>query len=399
MVLGYALNVGAVGLVTLLTIPFMISVGGVDAWASAALGQSVGVIAAVVIGYGWAISGPAIIAKAAPGTYITVLKESVKTRLFLLLPTLCGAVLICIFVIPHGLNKFTLLGVVSTALLGLRFNWFLIGLNKPYVMLLAETLPRVGSTALGLAAMRILDDMAIAIVAQAIGVLLGSVITGWWARLHVRPFSSLTHPNVSGLKDCLLAHRFGMSAAIVSALYSSGPLILLGVTSPAAVGTYAVLDRLAKQLFTAASPVIDAFRGWVPRTEQGQQIQRSRAALIVAAVSSALAAVALAIFGARVVTWFSDGEIVAGQLTMVAFGLLFGISLFHIVLAQVVLISFDLTRHLFQTGVMTACVGLSLAALLSGLYGIIGLIFALITAAALGVIRNFYTLRKHISEI
>ncbi|WP_454481861.1 hypothetical protein [Arthrobacter sp. MAHUQ-56] len=376
----------------------MVSVGGVGEWGAAAVGQSVGVVAAVIIGYGWAISGPAIIAKSAHGDYITVLKESIYTRLVLLGPTTLVAAAACLFLIPNGRNLYTILGLLSTALLGLRFNWFLIGLGRPYVMLLTETLPRVAATLLGLVLMNMTSSMAVALIAQVIGLVLSALVSAFWAVTYVRRYAALPHEAVPPIKQSILTHRFGMSAAIVSAFYSSGPLILIGFTSPASVGTYAVLDRIIKQLFTAASPLIDALRGWVPRHDSSVQRRRAKMALAATAMGSGFAALLIVLVGAEVVKWFSDSQVEPDFWTMTCFGLFFAASLFSMVLGQVVLISFGLVRNLFYTSVLTATSGLLLAAVLSTFWGVPGVLISLVCGHALGILRNLRTLQSHLRE-
>ncbi len=377
VVLGYGLNVAATGISTIIAIPLMVSIGGVSSWAAAAVGQSIGIIVTIVVGYGWALSGPAIVARAFPGDYSTVLTESRRTRLFLLLPTLAIAGLFCYFLVPNGANRFALLGIVSTGLLGLRLNWFLIGKSKPFVMLIAEAIPRLLGIALGLYLMFVFRDMSFALLGQIAGILAGVLVCSLWIRRYIRPYSDLPHRPVNRLRENLLEHRFGMAAAIVSAIYSSGPLLMLGYTSPSSVGPYAVMDRLSKQMFTAASPLVDALRGWVPHRDGVVRRSRARAALLGSLLASAAAGGVLALWGSSLVNMLSAGQVHPDGWAALLFGLTFALSIFSMVLGQVVLVSLDMTRQLFHNGLIGSVIGLLLVVPMSLILGMHGVFAAL----------------------
>lgn len=397
VVVGYALNVGLLGIATLVAIPIMIASGGVSAWASAALGQSIGVLVAVLVGYGWAISGPAIIKKAFPEEYATVLSEASRTRFFLLIPILLIALAACFYLVPNGNNIFALLGLVSTGLLGLRLNWFMIGLQRPYVLLALETIPRIIGIMAGLFVMLQFNDMTHALLGQIAGVLTGIFLSGLWTTRYVRQYSKLRHPPVRGVWEALEIHRFGMSAATVSALYGSGPIMIVGFTAPWALGTYAVMDRIIKQLFTAASPLIDALRGWVPHRDEQILRGRAKAALLITATGAIIAGIALTVAGSVVVGWFTSGQIRPDLLTSALFGALFALALYSMILGQVVLVSMDLSKDLFFNGLVGSGLGLILVAPTSYLLGIYGVFASLIIGHLFVITRNHMALSRRSS--
>lgn len=362
-------------------------------WASAAVGQSIGVMATIIIGYGWALSGPAIIARASPQEYVTIVAESWRTRLVILGPTLVLACLGCYFLVPNGANQYSILGIISTGLLGLRLNWFLIGKRKPFILLYWETFPRIIGLILGVFLMFEFNNMAMALIGQICGAVGGVILCSLWIRKYIEPYSDLEHPPVKSIKHNLLTHRFGMAAATVSAIYSSGPLLMLGYTAPIAVGPYAVMDRLTKQLFTAASPLIDALRGWVPHRDLSVLRSRARATVVGSLFTSAVIGAALAIWVSPLVNWLSAGQVNPDRWAAILFGLTFAMSIFSSVVGQVVLVSLDMTRKLFHNGLIGSVIGLLLVIPMSLSLGMHGVFLALCCGHAVVITSNTFAIR------
>jgi len=59
----YASSMLLLGIASLIIIPEMISVEGGRAWGSIAVGQAWGGVGAIIIAYGWHVSGPALVAQ------------------------------------------------------------------------------------------------------------------------------------------------------------------------------------------------------------------------------------------------------------------------------------------------------------------------------------------------
>jgi len=62
--MGYGSSMVLLAITSLLAIPAMVAASGTHAWGAIAVGQSIGGVAAVIIAYGWGLSGPAAIARA-----------------------------------------------------------------------------------------------------------------------------------------------------------------------------------------------------------------------------------------------------------------------------------------------------------------------------------------------
>ena len=98
-------------------IPTMIKVSGGDASAAIATGQAVGAVGAVLIAYGWIVSGPAAVARVDAVGRRTEYLESLRTRLVICVPAAACA-LVAVLVVRTG-QDLAALGSVSTATIGL----------------------------------------------------------------------------------------------------------------------------------------------------------------------------------------------------------------------------------------------------------------------------------------
>jgi hypothetical protein len=104
----------------------MIKVSGGDASAAIATGQAVG---AVLIAYGWIVSGPAAVARADAVGRRTEYLESLRTRLVICVPVAAACALVAVLVVRTG-QDLAALGSVSTATIGLTASWYFVGTGQ-----------------------------------------------------------------------------------------------------------------------------------------------------------------------------------------------------------------------------------------------------------------------------
>ena len=96
--LGYALNTVVLGIASLLLIPALITTTGVGPWASIAVGQSLGGLAGIVVGFGWGIVGPGYVANAGAEERTARYMESLAVRSILLVAVLPILLVLCLVV-------------------------------------------------------------------------------------------------------------------------------------------------------------------------------------------------------------------------------------------------------------------------------------------------------------
>lgn len=81
---GFGLSMVLLALASLVLIPVMIRSAGEAGWGAIALGQGIGGLGAVLVSYGWAMSGPTEIARGDDTTRLAEFLGSLKVRAVML---------------------------------------------------------------------------------------------------------------------------------------------------------------------------------------------------------------------------------------------------------------------------------------------------------------------------
>ncbi|MCU1522871.1 MAG: polysaccharide biosynthesis protein [Arthrobacter sp.] len=130
-----------------LLLPVLSRIAGAEGWSSIVAGQAVGTFGATFIAWGWNIQGTVQVARnASPQFRAELYRESIRVRLIL-----------CVIVIPLVSVIAALLAVPelrleaiamswTTAVAGLSPAWFCIGVGKPGLLAVYDTIPRVVAT-------------------------------------------------------------------------------------------------------------------------------------------------------------------------------------------------------------------------------------------------------------
>jgi O-antigen/teichoic acid export membrane protein len=282
-VVGYALNLIVLAGLSLALIPLLIGQVGAEGWGSVALGQSVGVFAAVVIDLGWSFHGAAAVARFGDRTagLAREAKEALVARATTAPAIVALTVGLVLLMHPHSV-PLALAGVASMVFLGFRMNWLFIGLRSPRLLFAFETLPRVIGLAAAVLVLVVSDGAAVAaLLVQAGGVALGCAVPVIWVTSRtpsVPPIGWADVPNV------IRRRLTGLSGQVISAGWAALPTIAVAGVSSASLPSFALASRVMSQATTAVSPVIDVFQGWVPRAGVVETQRRARVALLVTAV-------------------------------------------------------------------------------------------------------------------
>lgn len=372
--LAYAFSVVSYGFLAIVSIPLMISAGGVDAWASVAAGQAVGVIAAVLIGYAWSLTGPTRAARALSEEVYDLYLASVKMRLSLFIPVVAASTVALFLLIPHLAPVEASLGLISTAMLGLRANWFYTGANKPFLMLFMESTPRVVCISLGLLLGSTFGSIVMIVLGQIVGLLTAFVLCTieiLWSSRKVRASSRLL------VRKLLRDDWQAFSASIVGTIFAASPVLLVAGLSPATLPTYALIDRLWKQLNTASSPFYDVIRSWVPAKSEMSQNTKYRLVLSVGSAAIFAATGLLMLVGPALFEYLSAGEITVSPKHVGLFGLLFFLSNVALLLDQVILVAMDEILAISRAMRTSTVVGLGLLVATVLPFGLLGVLLSL----------------------
>lgn len=299
----YALNLAIPAALSVLLIPLLISNSGEAGWASIAVGQALGGPAAVIIGYGWSIQGPAAISGAARSLVAQEFFEALKTRTALTIPILLAASVVAAILSPQP--TVAVFGVLSIGIQGIRCNWLFIGLHSPARILLFETLPRgLGLVAAIVVLLSLQDAASIALSMQALGLIVSLVLTSLWVRKRYGPPSG----GLRSLRWLLIHQRHGVIGSLISSAYGAYPILIVSAVAPQTVPALALAQRLQAQMATAASPLADFAQSWVPRTpDLHQRRQRTLRAMVTVGAATSLAAAVFVAISAPLIRFLGAG--------------------------------------------------------------------------------------------
>lgn len=376
--------------------PAIIRSAGPDGWGTIAVGQAVGVVASVVVMYGWSVVGPASVANAsgeeADREYLT----SLVVRIILFPPTLAAGVGFS-WILTRGDLLLTAVAVSSTALLGLRAGWFFIGRGTPWRLLLYEAMPRALGVWVGVSMLLFLDaDVWVAIAWQSIGLLMALGASSVRAAPSIvrSPSRALETVRRIPIRRTLGLHGHSVSAATISALFGSSPLMILSIVAPAGIPAFALVYRFQSQLMTAASPIMDFLQGWVPRGAPAGLVRRAWTAQAIAVCGAACAVILVATAGPRIYDFLGGGVIETPPP-------LIGASALSLALALVVQVSgigtlpaFGGARELARNVTVGSLTGVATVFALAYQYGGVGALFGLSSGLAVTATLNLVALAR-----
>ena len=120
---------------------------GPEGWSSAIAGQSIGAIASVLVLWGWNVDGTVQVARAVTeDARAEVYARSVRTRLLLSVAIFPLAVVAAVLVARPGFADEASAMALGYTLLGFSPAWYGIGVGKPSLLGLYDTLPRFAAT-------------------------------------------------------------------------------------------------------------------------------------------------------------------------------------------------------------------------------------------------------------
>ncbi|PKQ31171.1 MAG: hypothetical protein CVT62_09540 [Actinobacteria bacterium HGW-Actinobacteria-2] len=340
--IGFGLSMAALAAAALVAIPWMVRASGPEAFGMIVLGQNFGAIGAMVVAYGWGIAGPAEIARGTTESRLAEFLASVKVRVFLLGPvavlTAAAAMLLA-----TGRVDLAAVGAVVAVLPGLTSNWVFIGLGRPFVLMLTETLPRVAFTVVGIVAMETGSDALIGLIWQGVGLLVAFVASSWWV-LRAFDYRHVGLAALPPLRTLLRDYRHGVASNVGSSLFVALPLVLVTVVAPAAQPVFALVDKLERQALVALVPVVSVLQGWVPRA--ADPASRARKVVIGASIGSVLIALVAGLWGQWPLHVLGDGQLTPSADVVALMGVVLGLSFYVIALAHTVLATYREMRAL-----------------------------------------------------
>ncbi len=365
----FGLGMLLLGVVSLFMIPALIRTGGSSAWASIAVGQAVGGVTAALIGLGWGVSGPAVVARTGTAERWREYAESTVARIAVSAPTL---------VVSAGLaaalgdqdRGLAALAAMSAALTGFSSNWYFVGTAAPWPFFFSETVPRVVGSLVGIGLMAAGLDVAFGLLGQLAGIAVG-VVASWFV---VRRATTTDEPALPRrpLRAVLVAQRHGVATAMLSMAYGSAPVVIVNLVNPAALPVYALLDKFQRQVYTAATPLVVVLQGWVARADDALLRRRIRSAHVVMVASVVLGGLVV-FFGRRVIFgWLGAGQLEASAAAVALMCVWLGLNLEESVATRVSLVPPGRIDFMARITGIGSLVGLAATAVLAARWGAVG---------------------------
>lgn len=370
----FALNIGLFALASLWFVRAAISSSGLDSWASVAVGQTVGALGAIVVGYGWSIAGPTRVAALNREGQRQEYADATRVRL-IILPVAITVVVVIVSLISSVDPLIAAVGSLPVLILALSANFYFVGTATPLRLLMLETVPRVAFTVIACILMsvfgwNVLSGLliqllgAIVAVACSAAFILGSSARSLYARGALDTRLSI--------KALLRRQRSGLLAALLVNFYAGAPILIVSVFAPAVLPAFSVVDKLAKQLLAGSSPVTAVLQGWVPRAGAGRLLARSRAAVAGAWALAAVVGAIVAVLSGPIVDWVSAGEYVPQMLTSTLIGTFVGLFLAQNAVSFSALAAQERLAIVNVSTAICAPIGLILVGLLTPIWGVDG---------------------------
>lgn len=318
---GFTLLPAIAAVSPLLVLPIVARIAGPSGWSSAIAGESVGTVAAIAIGYGWAAIGPALVSIARDDEHRgAIYRESIVVRLVIAAAALPFMGVICWLVASPGSEWLSVLMGLQGALIALSFSWFAAGTGDPQSIVVYDAIPRLLTT---IAAAVVIANIGFVELYPIAGILVTLVGTGLFTLRALKRYPA-TWPRRNELTRLF---RTGFPVAlndVALSAYSSIPAPLVNVTAPPLESSgFASADKMLKLGQFLPLTLANALQAWIGEAHGPQRRRRMRRALIAHGGFGLLGGVLLAVFGswASLILFGAEAQATTGVL--VALGITF----------------------------------------------------------------------------
>lgn len=393
-VIGFGASMALLAVASLMMIPAMVRASGAVAWGAVALGQAVGSIGAVLVGYGWNMSGPAQLANAEPTRARTQFLESLLARLVLTLPVSAGVVVFSWISAPGGYGLLAAVGALSATTVGLSANWYFVGMVQPWALLVSETVPRVAGTLAGTFAMWMGGSALDGALGQLAGMVAAVTVSAFWVLRSTLRHGARKVPR-KAVPTVLVEQKDGVIASVSSTAMGALPVLLVAHANPSAQPLYAFVDKLQRQMAVALVPFVTVLQGWVPR---GDSVARARRTIQLGALAGLALSTVTFLAAPLLSKILGGGELHTTWALNLSMGLFVGIGLYELMLSHAVLTTFNRLQFVASATLITGVISLALVVPGVQQAGALGAVVAVLLGLGLRVVAEAWeglrTLRR-----
>lgn len=370
----------AVSAVTpLVVLPALTTAYGAPGLASIAIGQSLGASAAVIAELGWSVLGPQLVAKSSTEQRRQLYRSAFATRLTALAVVAPIAVIISFLLAPDFKWAAAIIAL-GLSLSALSPSWFLIGTNRPLLILATEAGPRLLLSVLS--AMLLLTGAPLLVYGAGIAV--AAIIT-WLVTARVT--QQALWPSVSDFREgrVVILRQFPLTfGRIVSVLYTSLPVTIVALVSPSSTATFAAIDRLLRMATTLLGAIPTRLQSWVGADPHPSGRHRSRQSLVANACLGFVSGLGFAVLAPFVGNYVFSGVVTfSPELTALA-----GAVIFAICTSRgfgLSLVAEGKANWIAAANIGAAAVGVTSIYLLGGLWGADGAVVGELAAEIVGL--------------
>ncbi|UKA53463.1 hypothetical protein LFT45_17310 [Arthrobacter sp. FW305-BF8] len=393
LVIGYALTTLLLGAGGLLMVPAIVFAGGPDAWATVALGQAFGIITAVFVGYGWALTGPAMIAAMNGSEQVAEFRKSLLGRLLIGLPSTVVSLSLLWWMFPDdkGLSGLSLVG---TAAAGLSSNWVFVGISKPFALLWTETVPRSLATAVAIILLYSGTNIEAALSVQLCGMLtaVGIVslrikkLSGAASAVSATVGYEIPKLRFGVIISALRTQGHGMTTSLISVVYITVPLFIVGLIAPGALPVFALADKIQKQFMSLIAPIVSVAQGWVPNGGTRRRIlKRSRQAMLVSVVLALVAFAGIFVTGPWLWGLLGSSQIEFDPTVGIVLAALCAAILLERLVSRACLIPLGGSRQLVYATTLGSIMGIALSLVLLPVMAAVGALIGVLVGLGLTI--------------
>ncbi|WP_154605778.1 polysaccharide biosynthesis protein [Arthrobacter sp. AQ5-05] len=352
--------------IPLMLLPVISSFVGGTGIASVMSGQAIGTFAATVIMWGWNIDGPIAIARAATThDRSAIYLSSIRTRLVLLIIVLpVTAVLTAIVVLPEFRVEAISMALAS-AFVGMSPAWYCIGLGRPRLLALFDTVPRFLATLVSIPILMLTHQL------WAYTVILGGA-TAFALVLFHRGYSrgGKWYPtHLTAMVRELKSQAHTASINVAGNSYGSTPVpIATATTSPAMSGALATADTLYRYGLFSVVALGNALQAWVLDQNTPGERRRQILAIVLHAILGVVGAIILTVLGPTVSSLIFAGQARADTLVCFYYGIAFAFISASTPLIRNLIIPAGKSQLVLLCTVASAGVGVA-GMIIAGLFG------------------------------
>ncbi|MBA2954553.1 hypothetical protein GON03_09480 [Nocardioides sp. MAH-18] len=363
----------------LVVLPAITSSAGADGWSAIALGQAIGTFVMMAVGYGWGTTGPSVIAVAQQEDRNRYYRASLTSRT-------CVASLL----IPLGAVATGLLGAdhqVAAVVMALAYGtwglgpiWYLVGTGSSRAILLFDTFPKVGVSALS----AVLLVQGVPLVVYPLLFLLAALAS---ASLGAFRFGGrLDRDDFAAGLGHLRQNAGLVSSRLVQAGYTALAVPLVMIVAPHAVAEYAAVDRLRILSLTALSSIAAGFQGWVSTNDPSESDSRSKRATVLTLCLGTLVGVGFVVMRPVIESLIFRNEVSISVVTAAATGLTVALGSGSLSLTLYYLARIGQVRTIAFSGIAASAVGVPLLLVLGDAFGAAGAAVAVAVAEAIVIV-------------